>query len=61
MTDNDDDQSASDNMEIALSEWMMKRGRLTKKWKRTWFVLKGSHLSYGESEQVSNNTTILYI
>lgn len=51
MTENGGDQSASDNMEIALSEWMMKRCRLTKTWKKTWFVLKGSHLSYGKSEQ----------
>lgn len=43
--------SQSSDSEIALSEWLMKRSRLTKKWKKTWFTLKGSHLSYGKTEQ----------
>nr|XP_039248739.1 PH domain-containing protein DDB_G0274775-like [Styela clava] len=47
---NHDTQNHDAEVEIALSGWLMKRCRLTKKWKRTWFTLRSSNLCYGKSE-----------
>lgn len=47
---NDAASSEETEAQIAMSGWLMKRCRLTKKWKRTWFTLHSSHLSYGKSE-----------
>lgn len=33
------------------SGWLMKRTRLSHKWKRTWFCLKNTDLYYGHTEQ----------
>ena len=36
------------------SGWLMKRTKLSHKWKKKWFVLKNSDLHYGDQEGVSN-------
>lgn len=50
---NDDDADRAEDVSTELSGWLMKRCRLTKKWKKTWFTLHSSQLSYGKSEAVS--------
>ena len=35
-----------------VSGWLMKRTRISRKWKRRWFQLKNTELCYGTSSEV---------
>lgn len=44
---NDDDIQANE-----LKGWLMKRTKISRKWKKQWFLLKNTHLHYGNSPEV---------
>lgn len=51
---NTEDEEAEDqNMSNERKGWLMKRSRLSHKWKRKWFLLKNADLFYGSDPQVS--------
>ncbi|XP_070578958.1 PH domain-containing protein DDB_G0274775-like [Ptychodera flava] len=53
----DDNKEA--NTEYQKSGWLMKRTKLTHKWKRQWFCLKKTQLHYGNTENNVNKVISL--
>ena len=49
-SDSQPDAEITDN---EIRGFLMKRARLSRKWKRQWFLLRNSDLYYSESPQVS--------
>ena len=51
------DHDADDDKIPETSGWLMKRSKLSHKWKRQWFHLKNTDLFYGDSSQVKRHFT----
>lgn len=46
-------QNEDDMTHNEIKGWLMKRTRLSRKWKKQWFLLKNTDLFYGDSPAVS--------
>ena len=55
LSNRSDSQSQADNeiTDTEMKGYLMKRARLSRKWKRQWFLLKNCDLFYSQSPEVS--------
>lgn len=41
-----------------MSGWLMKRSKISHKWKKQWFHLKGTDMFYGDTNEVNKNLPV---